>query len=156
MLSMVRLNITSTALTLRNNFPGRNRIPATEYLKLVWQTFAASRKLTTDVMPVVFENCKFIRAATVPESGYIKLLVMVQRGTGKFEILEKNSLLVSGRITICSNLDRHQVSLSSSGVLADGNLKTLQQDDIYREFHLRGYNYRYVVVSKLQSFETFL
>ncbi|KAJ3652398.1 hypothetical protein Zmor_018367 [Zophobas morio] len=120
---------------------GRNLFPATEYLKLVWQTFADSRKQTTDSLPVKFENCRFIRAATMPNTGYIKLLVMLQRGTGNFEILEKDSLLVSGRITTCSSSDRQQISLSSGATLGDDKLKTLQQDEIYREFHLRGYNY---------------
>ena len=92
----------------------------------------------------------------MPNTGYIKLLVMLQRGTGNFEILEKDSLLVSGRITTCSSSDRQQISLSSGATLGDDKLKTLQQDEIYREFHLRGYNYRSVVVSKMQIFEIFL
>ncbi|KAJ3652400.1 hypothetical protein Zmor_018369 [Zophobas morio] len=120
---------------------GRNIFPATEYLRLAWQTFAHFRKQTIDAMPVKFENCKFIRATTMPNTGYLNLLVMLQRGTGNFEILEKNSLLVRGRITTCSNSDRQQINLSSNDTLKDDKLKTLQQDDIYREFHLRGYNY---------------
>ena len=92
----------------------------------------------------------------MPNTGYLNLLVMLQRGTGNFEILEKNSLLVRGRITTCSNSDRQQINLSSNDTLKDDKLKTLQQDDIYREFHLRGYNYRLVVFRKMQIFKILL
>ena len=107
-------------------------------------------------MPVVFENCKFLRAFTMPKTGYQLLRVKLQRGTGNFEILDNDSLLISGRITRCLHSDQQQVNLSSSAVLEDDKLRILTQEEIYREFHLRGYNYRCVVVSKVQSFETFL
>ncbi|XP_063924749.1 fatty acid synthase-like [Zophobas morio] len=120
---------------------GRNIFPATEYLKLAWETFSNSQRLTTDIMPVVFENCKFLRAFTMPKTGYQLLRVKLQRGTGNFEILDNDSLLISGRITRCLHSDQQQVNLSSSAVLEDDKLRILTQEEIYREFHLRGYNY---------------
>ncbi|XP_063924636.1 fatty acid synthase-like [Zophobas morio] len=120
---------------------GRNIFPATEYVKLVWETFSNSKTLTTNITPVKFENCKFLRALTMPNTGYLLLHVMLQKGTGNFEILHNDSLLASGRITSCSHSDKQEVNLSSSGVREDDKLKILTQEEIYREFHLRGYNY---------------
>ncbi|XP_063925092.1 fatty acid synthase-like [Zophobas morio] len=120
---------------------GRNLFPATEYLHLVWQTYAQSRRLLTIDIPVLFENCKFIRAVTLPKSGYVKLLITIQRGTGNFEILEKDSLVVSGRIQICPNANKQQNILPKLNSFNDDKLEMLEQDEIYREFYLRGYNY---------------
>ncbi|KAJ3652417.1 hypothetical protein Zmor_018385 [Zophobas morio] len=120
---------------------GRNLLPATEYLHLVWQTYAQSRRLLSSDIPVVFEDCKFMRAVTLPKSGYVKLLITIQRGTGKFEILEKDSMIVSGRIHPCPNASEQQVNLPNFHSFSDNKLEILKQDDIYREFYLRGYNY---------------
>ncbi|KAJ3652430.1 hypothetical protein Zmor_018395 [Zophobas morio] len=119
---------------------GRNLLPATGYLYLVWETYVQTHRLLISDVPVLFENCKFIKAVPLPRSGYIKLLIMVQRGTGNFEILEKDSLIVSGRIQLCPN-GTQQVTLPNSNLLSNNKLEILEQDDIYREFYLRGYNY---------------
>ena len=85
-----------------------------------------------------------MRAVTLPKSGYVKLLITIQRGTGKFEILEKDSMIVSGRIHHCPNASEQQVNLPNFHSFSDNKLEILKQDDIYREFNLRGYNYRLV------------
>ena len=74
----------------------------------------------------------------------MKLLVTIQRGTGNFEILEKDSLIVSGRLQICPNASQQQIMLPEFNSFSDDKLEILEQDDIYREFYLRGYNYRLV------------
>ena len=74
----------------------------------------------------------------------MKLLVTIQRGTGNFEILEKDSLIVSGRLQICPNASQQQIMLPKFNSFNDDKLEVLEQDDIYREFYLRGYNYRLV------------
>ena len=74
----------------------------------------------------------------------MKLLVTIQRGTGNFEILEKDSLIVSGRLQICPNASQQQIMLPEFNSFNDDKLEVLEQDDIYREFYLRGYNYRLV------------
>ena len=130
-------------LILKARFLGRNLLPATGYLYLVWETYVQTHRLLISDVPVLFENCKFIKAVPLPRSGYIKLLIMVQRGTGNFEILEKDSLIVSGRIQLCPN-GTQQVTLPNSNLLSNNKLEILEQDDIYREFYLRGYNYRLV------------
>ncbi|KAH0813343.1 hypothetical protein GEV33_009449 [Tenebrio molitor] len=82
---------------------GRNLFPAAEYLHLVWQTLAQSWKLAVIDFPVVFENCKFIRAVTMPKTGFIKLFVTIQRGCGNFEVVHMDQVVVTGRVSHCSN-----------------------------------------------------
>ena len=108
----------------------------------MWQSYAETQGFLAVDIPVLFENCKFIRAVTLPNNNYVKLLVTIQRGTGNFEILEKGSLIVSGRIQLCPNASQQQVILPKFDSLSDDKRNILEQDDIYREFNLRGYNYR--------------
>ncbi|KAJ3652394.1 hypothetical protein Zmor_018363 [Zophobas morio] len=102
---------------------GRNIFPATEYLNLVWQTYAWSRKLLVTKIPVLFENCKFLKALTVPKSGYVKLLITIQKGT------------------VCPNANQQQIDWPHLTSFSDDQLENLKQDEIYRELCLRGYSY---------------
>jgi fatty acid synthase len=115
--------------------------PATEYLHLVWQTFAQSRRLLVNDLPVVFENCKFIRAVTMPKNGFIKLIITIQRGTGNFEVMNKDAVVVTGRITLCSNMSQEQINLEPNVLNTEDPTLVLEQDEIYKELYLRGYNY---------------
>jgi fatty acid synthase len=116
--------------------------PATEYLRLVWQTFAESRRLLVNDLPVIFENCKFIRAVTMPKDGPVKLIITIQRGTGNFEVMDKDAVLVTGRISHCSNMSQEQINLEPHVLTTKDPTLILEQDEIYKELYLRGYNYR--------------
>jgi fatty acid synthase len=59
-------------------------------------------------LPVIFENCKFIRAVTMPKNVPVKLIITIQRGTGNFEVMDKDAVVVTGRITPCSNMSQEQ------------------------------------------------
>lgn len=61
-------------------------MPATGYLCLVWETFSMIMGLLMSDTQVIFENVKFHRATNIPKSGPVELIVMVQKGTGKFEV----------------------------------------------------------------------
>lgn len=60
--------------------------PATGYLALVWETMGLIRGQQYADLPVVFENVKFHRATSIPKEGRVHLIVMVQNGSGKFEV----------------------------------------------------------------------
>ncbi|KAJ3653408.1 hypothetical protein Zmor_012661 [Zophobas morio] len=94
-----------------------------------------------NIFKLILRNIPYEKAVTLPTSNYVKLLVTVQRGTGNFEILEKGSLIASGRVQLCPNASQQQVNLPKFGSLSDDKRNILEQDDIYREFNLRGYNY---------------
>lgn len=69
-------------------FPlGRNLYPATGYLVLVWETLGMMMgELFTEVS-VVFENVRFQRATNIPKEGNLEFIVMIQKGSGNFEVI---------------------------------------------------------------------
>lgn len=70
-----------------NIFAGRNLYPATGYLYLVWESLDVMRSQTSETFSVVFENVKFLRATNIPTGPEnLQLIVMIQRGTGNFEV----------------------------------------------------------------------
>lgn len=119
---------------------GRNLFPATGYLYAVWESYASNYlNRSAQVAPVVFENCKFIRATIMPKTGYLRMKVSIQRHTGYFEVIENNAVVVTGRIISPKNIRDHQCKLEVKEENLDGGL---DQQDIYKELHLRGYDYR--------------
>lgn len=59
---------------------GRNLLPATGYLCLIWETVGMMRgELYTEV-PVMFEDVKFLRATNLPKDGNVELTLMIQKG----------------------------------------------------------------------------
>jgi fatty acid synthase len=116
--------------------------PATEYLRLVWQTFAESRRLLVNDLSVIFENCKFIRAVTMPKNGLVKFIITIQRGNGNFEVMDKDAVVATGRITPCCNMSQEQINLEPDVLNTEDSTLILEQDEIYNELNLRGYNYR--------------
>lgn len=79
---------------LQNNplLLGRNLFPATGYLYLAWAVLAELLAVDLGKLKVVFENCKFVRACTIPKpsaSNSLELQVMMQEQSGNFEIIGK-------------------------------------------------------------------
>lgn len=64
---------------------GRNLLPATGYLTLVWETLGMMRGHWFTELSVIFENVKFSRATTLPSKGDVELVIMIQKRTS-FEI----------------------------------------------------------------------
>ncbi|KDR18643.1 hypothetical protein L798_06624, partial [Zootermopsis nevadensis] len=121
---------------------GRNLFPAMGYLTLVWESVAQMvGQLHTEV-PVVFKNVQFLRATNIPKEGSIEFVVMVQKGSGKFEVAEGGVAIVSGSVQLPQNISREMVSLEPPEPLHDDDLLELTSRDIYKELRLRGYNYQ--------------
>jgi hypothetical protein len=78
----------------------------------------------------------------MPKSGFIKLFVTIQRGSGNFEVLYKDMVIVTGRISHCSNMSQEQTNLKPFDLCSKDETQILEQDEIYKELNLRGYNYR--------------
>lgn len=117
---------------------GRNLIPATQYLHIIWEHFSALFRKQFVAFPVVIEDCKFIRGVVMAPNGLIPLNICMQAATGQFEITDKDMLLVSGKIRFLKPSDLNFKGAEKQ----DSEENMLQQDEIYRELYLRGYNYR--------------
>ena len=66
---------------------------------------------------------------------------MVQKGSGKFEVAEDNTAVVTGSVQLPENISRETVPLDPSELVHGDDLLELTSRDIYKELRLRGYNY---------------
>ncbi|XP_047362716.1 fatty acid synthase-like [Vespa velutina] len=120
---------------------GRNLFPATGYLCLVWETFGMmTGQLYTEVS-VVIENVKFNRATTIPKEGKIEMIVMIQKGSGNFEVVEGGLAIVTGLIRVATNLSKQKIPLDLIKANIGNEKEELDAKDIYKELKLRGYQY---------------
>ncbi|KYN01849.1 Fatty acid synthase [Cyphomyrmex costatus] len=92
---------------------GKNLIPPIGYLAMVWETMGILHGEMYTEISVVFEDVSFVRATHIPKEGSIQLTVMVQKGTGRFEVSEEE----------------------------DDEEEIMNTKDIYKELRLRGYQY---------------
>lgn len=53
---------------------------------LVWETLGMMMGELYNEISVVFENIRFIRATNIPKEGNLEFTIMIQKGTGNFEV----------------------------------------------------------------------
>ncbi|XP_047362256.1 fatty acid synthase-like [Vespa velutina] len=120
---------------------GRNLFPATGYLCLVWQTFGMMIGQLYTELSIVIENVKFNRANTIPKEGKLVMIVMIQKGSGNFEVVEGGLAIVTGSIRVATNLLKEKIPLDLIKANIDSEEEELDAKDIYKELKLRGYQY---------------
>ncbi|KAK5637947.1 hypothetical protein RI129_012242 [Pyrocoelia pectoralis] len=118
---------------------GRNLIPATAYLNLVWEIYAALQECNVLDISLVFEDIQFHRATNLSKANMVHLFVSVEKTTGVFEVAEIGQTVVSGKIRTLKKSDPPMWTLPSRSCEPD-DIK-LSKKDIYKELKLRGYNY---------------
>ncbi|XP_044740690.1 fatty acid synthase-like [Chrysoperla carnea] len=122
---------------------GRNLYPATGYLVLVWKTLTDTEGELIENFAVEFEDIQFLRATNIPKNNTITLTVMIQKGTGNFEILESGSVVVTGRIKRIPHESNKLLRLPKvKPIINDDDKLPLNSRDVYKELRLRGYNYQ--------------
>ncbi|XP_077296458.1 fatty acid synthase-like [Arctopsyche grandis] len=140
---IVRTAITDedTEYMLGHVVDGRNLYPATGYIVLVWETLGMMMgELFTEVS-VVFENIRFQRATNIPKEGNLEFTIMIHKGSGRFEIVESNAAVVTGKIYAKSNVSQEYRELSEPGECTGPYVRNISSKDFYKEMRLRGYNY---------------
>ncbi|KYN04771.1 Fatty acid synthase [Cyphomyrmex costatus] len=119
---------------------GRNLLPATGYLGLVWKTFGMMKGLMYTTIPIVFCDVKFIRATHLSKNDDVELYISIQTD-GKFEITEGDSVVVTGTVYETLNPEQEMIAINPlSGDSDEDEVMTLR--DIYKELKLRGYQYK--------------
>ncbi|XP_077275953.1 fatty acid synthase-like [Temnothorax americanus] len=118
---------------------GRNLLPATSYLVLVWETVGMMKGITYTTIPIIFRDVNFIRAIHFTKSNAVKLMIAIQKD-GKFEITEKDSVLVTGTVHEISNPEQEMIRTDLLPEINDEE-EYMTARDIYKELRLRGYQY---------------
>jgi fatty acid synthase, animal type len=115
---------------------GRCLFPATGYLFLAWETLAMMKGYLYFDISVEFEDVKFVRATSITKDTDVEFTIVVHPGTGKFEISEKMTTLVTGFVREVENPKLRDVVVPKSK-----NSCVLPNRDFYKELRLRGYHY---------------
>ncbi|UJR30710.1 hypothetical protein I4U23_018230 [Adineta vaga] len=118
---------------------GRCLFPATGYLVLVWKTFAKLYNYEDyRQMSVLFEQVQIHRATICSLTNKVIFYVNILPTNGTFEIIENNTIIVTGRISPSEQLTMQQFYKQQS---LNSKENLLQTNEIYRDFNLRGYEY---------------
>ncbi|XP_048487531.1 fatty acid synthase isoform X3 [Plutella xylostella] len=120
---------------------GRVLFPATGYLTLVWRTVAKLNNKKLEECPIVLENVQFQRATIVSKDAPTRFLINVLDGSGAFEVCEGGSIAVSGNVRILDEPEKEVLKLEPPTVEKGEGLLPLDNEDIYKELRLRGYQY---------------
>ncbi|XP_070161148.1 fatty acid synthase-like [Polyergus mexicanus] len=120
---------------------GRNLLPATGYLVFIWDTISMLRGQLLNDLSIVFENIKFIRATYIPKQGDLDLILMVQKGTGNFEIIEGGNAVVTGTARITPDPAKEKIPSHFLRQNCENEEEVMTTKDIYKELKLRGYQY---------------
>ncbi|XP_029668185.1 fatty acid synthase-like, partial [Formica exsecta] len=120
---------------------GRNLLPATGYLVFIWDTISMLKGQLLNDFPIVFENIKFIRATYIPKQGDVDLTLMVQKGTGNFEIIEGGNAVVTGTARITPDPAKEKIPSHFLRENCENEEEVMTTKDIYKELKLRGYQY---------------
>jgi len=67
---------------------GRNLLPATSYLALVWQTIGMMKGIIYTTVPIIFKDVNFIRATRLSENDTVKLRIAIQKGIRRMTTLK--------------------------------------------------------------------
>ncbi|XP_044764578.1 fatty acid synthase-like [Coccinella septempunctata] len=118
---------------------GRNLFPATGYLYVIWDTLSMINSISELEMVVVFEGVRLKRATPVHKQ-FLEFDVMIQRNSGKFEIIEGGVDIVSGTVRSVPNDEK--VDFANIMIPMDPDECILKTKDVYKELRLRGYNYK--------------
>lgn len=125
---------------------GRLLYPATGYLLLAWEALAQMIVPSFFDVAVEFHDVQFLRATAFSATVDVELTVMLMPGTGRFEINEGSSTVVTGFIKTVNNPE-----LMDIPVPEDNDLPILETKDFYKELKLRGYHYSGVFQSVIQA-----
>ncbi|XP_048000881.1 fatty acid synthase-like [Leguminivora glycinivorella] len=126
-----------------HNIDGRVLFPATGYIMLVWRTVAKMHSLDLESTAVVFENVQFRRATIVLRDAPLRFYITVLRTTGEFEVCEGGTAVATGTVRLAVDSATEFLPAEVLSEVDDHeNLPPLDSEDIYKEFRLRGYNFK--------------
>ncbi|KAI8423492.1 hypothetical protein MSG28_012606 [Choristoneura fumiferana] len=135
-----------------HNIDGRVLFPGAGYLTMVWRTVAKVNNLNMNEIAVLLEDIHFRRATIMSRDVPLRFLVTLLSNSGNFEICEGGAVVATGRARLVTDPAAERLPVAA---LADDapveDIPSLDAHDVYKELHLRGYNYQGVFRGVLQS-----
>ncbi|XP_067215658.1 fatty acid synthase-like [Linepithema humile] len=119
---------------------GKNLLPVTGYLMLVWETIGMTKNKIHTSIPIVFRDIEFIRTTHFSKDGPVNLTIVIQKESGKFEITEGDSTVVTGVVHATSNAEQEMVPINLLSMDIDEE-ECMNSRDIYKKLRLCGYQY---------------
>ncbi|EAT46623.1 AAEL002228-PA [Aedes aegypti] len=128
-----------------HNIDGRVLFPATGYLKLVWDHVAYLAHCDLEDFAIEFEDVRFLRATNITKGQTIRFRVAVEEVSGFFEVIEGDTIVVTGFARQWND------SVQESFREERSSVAVLRTKDFYKELRLRGYYYSDQFKSVLES-----
>lgn len=97
-----------------------------------------STSTAKEVTNVVFENVRFKKIIAIPKIGSVPLYAMIQKGSGEFEIVSGDDIVVTGKISVPAQGEKFMID---SDVELPKERVELTGTDVYNEFYHRGHKY---------------
>lgn len=124
---------------------GRVLFPATGYLYLAWKLAMHQNQVLFNNLDVEFEDVKFLRACNIAKDQTIELIVIIHRGTGRFEVNEGKNALATGIVRCTESAKLTPIEEN------DDSDAELGPRDFYKELRLRGYHYKNIFKSVVSA-----
>ncbi|XP_029673588.1 fatty acid synthase-like [Formica exsecta] len=119
---------------------GKNLLPATGYFLLIWKMIGWLKKQHYLDIPIIFEDVNFLRSTILSKQNSVDLTLMIQKGSGKFEIIEGSNAVVTGTVRIPIKIEDEKICITFID-RTDNDEEEMNTKDIYKELKLRGYQY---------------
>ncbi|XP_050353036.1 fatty acid synthase-like [Nymphalis io] len=116
----------------------KNVYPFASALVAVWDTLVMSLGLQRKKISVQFKDVRFHSQPILSDERLIQLNVMLHRGSGKFEVMDGKTEVISGFIKEY-NINQCQSKLNDNA--STENEPSLNAEDIYNLLYIRDYNY---------------
>ncbi|XP_076049052.1 fatty acid synthase-like [Oratosquilla oratoria] len=132
---------------------GRVIFPATGYMVLAWRALCRLKGVSYEDTPVTFSNVALHQATLLPPPGSsVVLSVRLLLLSGDFEVTVGETVAASGRVQLGAeqspavvmtrkNLATQNCHITDDELEDEVNID-LNQQDVYRELRLRGYQYQ--------------
>ncbi|XP_059052885.1 fatty acid synthase-like [Achroia grisella] len=118
-------------------------LPFSAALVAAWDTFTMTAGEPKHNLSVEFTNVHLYAQPVLHQRRYLKLSVTLHRGTGRFEILDKESKVATGYITTLQATPVNNMKESDSSKQTDSSREVyLKSEDIYQILYERDYYYR--------------
>lgn len=120
---------------------GKHILPGSSMLFFAWKRYSDSMSKSWTKLPVQFEDVQLRRPIFLDKNQKVTLKVRLLDPTGEFVILEGSNVICTGVVKeLKPNSFDHQEMLDKYDEMV-GNMTTVSAEDIYKDFHVRGYEY---------------